>query len=769
MQTLHRDIHSAAPGLPSLKTAPAPMLAQVFAQLRESVVITDADLDGSGPFIVYTNPAFARMSGYTAEEVLGKNPRFMQGPKTTRKTLDRLRAALERGEAFQGEDINYRKDGTEFFIDWYIEPLRDASGRVTHFVAVQNDVTERRLAEAALRARDEQMRMVVSNAPLVLFRLDEKGVFTLSEGKGLEAAGLRPGEVLGRSIFDICAGSPDILGNVRRALAGETIRAEAEFGGAVFETFYTPLRDAAGGCSGVVGVATDVTEFRRSENARAQAEADYRSIFENAVEGIFQTTPEGRYLKANPALARMYGYESPAELVENLTRIDRQLYVQPGRREEFAARLREQGVVAGFESEIFRRDGSTIWISEHAREVRNESGRTLFYEGTVEDITRRKELEAQFLQAQRMESIGMLASGIAHDLNNVLAPILIGSDFLRAKMPDSESRDLVDMLETGAQRGANLVKQILSFARGITGEKTLVQLRHILTEIANMAKQTFPKRITIRNNAGRELWPVMSDTTQLHQVLLNLCVNARDAIADSGMIVISAENLHLREPLRVTTHELAPGHYVVVKITDSGSGIPPAVMGKIFEPFFTTKPIGKGTGLGLSTVIAIVKNHGGGVAVESVPGQGTAFRIFLPAVADSCGADAAAARLPVPQGQGETVLVVDDEGAILDITRETLQSFGYRAVLASGGQEALAIYACGGIDVALIDLMMPGFNGPQAIAAMRGLNPAAKIITVSGHSIEEAQAATPGVDAFLTKPYTVDELLRTLHRVLWAR
>ena len=411
------------------------MMSQVFGLLRESVVITDADIELPGPRIIYTNPAFTKMTGYTAEEVLGKNPRFMQGPKTTRATLDRLRAQLQMGETFQGEDINYRKGGSEFHIDWYIEPLRDTAGRITHFLAVQSDITERKNAEKAL----------------------------------------------------------------------------------------------------------------------AQAEADYRSIFENAVEGIFQTTPEGRYLKANPALARMYGYESPEDLLQNITRIDRQLYVQPGRREEFAARLREHGVIAGFESEIYRRDGTTIWISEHAREVRDENGRAFFYEGTVEDITRRKELEAQFLQAQRMESIGMLASGIAHDLNNVLAPILMGSDFLRAKLPDAESRELVDMLEIGAQRGANLVKQILSFARGITGEKTLVQPRHILDEIASMAKQTFPKRIAIRNSASRDLWPIMSDTTQLHQVLLNLCVNARDAIAENGMILISAENRTLREPLRVNT------------------------------------------------------------------------------------------------------------------------------------------------------------------------------------------------------------------------
>jgi PAS domain S-box-containing protein len=746
------------------------LFERAVQQARESIIITKATLDKPGPEIIYTNPAFTKMTGYTAEEVLGKSPRILQGPKTSRRLLARLKEQLARGEQFQAESINYKKDGTEFFIDYYIDPLRDEHGKVTHFVAIQRDITDRKRAEQSLRAAEEK----------------------------------------------------------------------------------------------------------------------YRSIFENATEGIFQTTADGRFLNANVALARMFGFETPMHLMTHFTDLGKQLYLDKNRRAEFIRTMQERDFVSDFESQVRRQDGAVIWISEQARAVRNDAGTILYYEGMVDDITHRKnaqeqiaeqaalldkaqdailvlnldntirfwnsaatkvygwpeeaimgqpaeklmdkrdtekflqalsitlvrgewtgelrqltrdekeivvesrwslvrndygeaksilvlnsditerkKLEAQFLQAQRMESIGMLAGGIAHDLNNVLSPILMASDFLRHKLPDEESRHVISTLEESAQRGADLVKQVLSFARGIDSERVLVQTRHIMNEIANMAKQTFPKSVHIRREIQSDLWAVLGDSTQLHQVLLNFCVNARDAMPSGGTISITGHNTTLTEPRSQGNLTIDPGDYVTMSVSDTGTGIPDDVLIRIFEPFFTTKEVGKGTGLGLSTVLAIVKSHGGLIEVESTLGKGTTFSVYLPAVVSNVGVELDSAT-SLPIGTGETILLVDDEQAIREITKETLESFNYTVLCAANGDEAIQIFKDKHevISLALVDLMMPHMDGHTTIRHLHEIRADVKVITVSGLSSEETLTSIPGVNAFLPKPFSLGNLLQTLQDVL---
>lgn len=379
-------------------------------------------------------------------------------------------------------------------------------------------------------------------------------------------------------------------------------------------------------------------------------------------------------------------------------------------------------------------------------------------------------LEAQLLRSQRLESIGTLAGGISHDLNNVLTPILSGLQILKRKITDRQSLHLLETIEASAMRGTDIVKQVLSFARGLEGEKILLQPRHLIGELEKIIQETFPKSIRFARYVTRELWTVYGDVTQLHQVLLNLCVNARDAMPNGGILTIRADNIIIDENYVRMNVEAKSGPYVVLTVTDTGMGIPPGIMEKIFEPFFTTKDPGKGTGLGLATVRALVKAHGGFVNVYSELGKGTSFKVYLPATVTGKSHETVKQKNDIVSGAGETVLVVDDESSILEITKESLETYGYNVLTASDGTEAVVQFARqhGDIDVVITDMMMPYMDGPATIRALRKIDPHVRIIATSGLSIDRrvAEAHNLDVQGFVIKPYTAEKLLRMVREVL---
>ncbi|MBD2353551.1 PAS domain S-box protein [Tolypothrix sp. FACHB-123] len=384
------------------------------------------------------------------------------------------------------------------------------------------------------------------------------------------------------------------------------------------------------------------------------------------------------------------------------------------------------------------------------------------------DITQKKQLEKKFLRAQRMESIGTLASGIAHDLNNVLSPILMSVQLLKIKSPDRQVEQMLSIVENNVKRGANLVKQVLSFVRGIEGDRRVIQVKHIIAELQQIIQETFPKTIELTTQLAADLFPVYGDGTQLHQVLINLCLNARDAMPDGGTITIAANNIYIDEIYSQVHFEAQVGHYLVLTITDTGFGIPNELLDKIFEPFFTTKEFGYGTGLGLSTVIGIIKGHGGFINVSSSLGKGTTFKVYLPAV------NTVAIPMPedseMPNGNGEWLLVVDDEAAIREVTKASLESYNYNIISANDGIEAIALYARNQdkIKVVIIDMMMPKMDGATTITTLHSINPELPIIAVSGLATSEQVPIDKTFQhtAFLPKPYTVQELLKTLYLLL---
>jgi two-component system, cell cycle sensor histidine kinase and response regulator CckA len=377
----------------------------------------------------------------------------------------------------------------------------------------------------------------------------------------------------------------------------------------------------------------------------------------------------------------------------------------------------------------------------------------------INDITEKKQLEAQLLRAQRLESLGTLASGIAHDFNNILTPILAASQLLPLKLPDLDERTLgiLKLIEDSTKRGANLIKQILAFARGVEGKRIPLQVKHVLLEVIQVARQTFPKNIELDTNiSATHLWGVSADATQLHQVFMNLCVN------------VSVRNRRVDAAYARMNLEACVGPYVAITVADTGTGIPDDLIERIFDPFFTTKEPGKGTGLGLSTVLGIVKNHDGFVKVNSEIQKGTRFTIYLPAIEAVESPEAENSKLLA--GNQELILIVDDEPFIRQVVQTVLEAHNYRILAASDGIEAIALYAehKDEIGAVLMDMMMPSMDGLTALRTLQKLNSNVRAIATSGliSNSQLPEGTDLGVKAFLPKPYTAQELLDTLQKVL---
>jgi nitrogen-specific signal transduction histidine kinase/ActR/RegA family two-component response regulator len=401
--------------------------------------------------------------------------------------------------------------------------------------------------------------------------------------------------------------------------------------------------------------------------------------------------------------------------------------------------------------------------------VAHESEGTTHFIAIKQDITERRQIEQQLLRAQRMEGIGLLAGGIAHDLNNVLAPILLSVELLRLRKTDPADLRALDVIGAAARRATGVVRQVLTFARGIDGERIPLRPRDLLRELAMMIEETFPRPIEILRDVADDTPMVCGDATQLHQVLLNLAVNARDAMPQGGRLVFSARGEELRTRRPSYMGEIPPGAYVLFSVRDTGEGMSDEVRERIFEPFFTTKPRGKGTGLGLPTVLGIVRSHRGFLQVDSQPGVGSEFRIYLPAMAP----EQAGSNPPIPlvrvEGRGRCVLVCDDEVAVREVAGVVLKQAGFRVIEASHGREALEVFTNRGdeVDAVLMDLMMPLMTGDRAAVEMLRARPALPLVLMSGLMDQETvHTALKSIGdqppALLRKPFTAQDLLTAL-------
>lgn len=522
---------------------------------------------------------------------------------------------------------------------------------------------------------------------------------------------------------------------------------------------------------GYVGTITDITEAKHREAESKQAEQKIREqadLLNITSEAIFVRDLSNHIIFWNQGAQRLYGWTASEILGQHISMLFYQKSMTQA--DEIFQAVIEQGEWQG-ELRRINKVGEEITVATRCNLVRDESGQPRSILTVDTNITETKRMEAQFLRVQRLESLGTMASGIAHDFNNLLTPILAITQLLPLKLPhlDEKNQNLLKIVEDNVKRGADLVKQIMVFARGGEGKRVPLQISPLLSEIVQMARHTFPKDIDIQANPPTvNLWTVFADATQLHQVLMNLAVNARDAMPNGGILRFSAENIILDETFARMNLEANPGSYVVITVMDTGSGIPAELLERIFDPFLTTKEVGKGTGLGLSTTLGIVKKHEGFVKVYSQVGHGSQFKVYLPTMSSEVTRKAEEPMLL--SGRNELILIVEDEPSIQQVTQTSLEICNYRTLTASDGIEAISLYTehMHEISLVLMDMMMPLMDGASAIRILQSLNPRVKVIAMSGLSTNSqvTESTGSGVEAFLPKPYTVKELLHTLRRVL---
>jgi hypothetical protein len=984
------------------------------------------DIDSLG--ILAVNHAAISTYGYSREEFLAGTLRNFHLPEDM--PVVEKAVASEAGSSRYGIESRHRKKNGEVInVAVYSRPTIFDNKKAR--IALAIDLTERAAAESKVRESETNLALAqrVAGMGSWEYRPDKKNKnerFRWSQ---------ETYRLFGRTPEDFRPSLRAFLAAVHpedRAYAAIRLRAFAASNGSLHADFRIIRPDGSerivhaaaekirmpqnGELVKIIGTVLDITQLRAVEKQLREAEQKYRAIFENASEGIFQSTPGGRFLAINPAAARIFGFASPEEMIAERSDISRQSYVQPSRRDDFIRAIEERGVVNGFECEVYRKDGTKIWLHENARKVADEKGRTQFYEGTLQDITKRKQIEEalqrqqtelrtlfdlipamvwfkdtqnrilrvnhaaaqasgqsieeiegksapaiyprdfaqfviddaaviesgvprlgatekivradgreiwiqmdkvpyrdkegnvigivvlaqdvterkaasermaeqaalldqahdailvrdleghilfwsrgaerlygytreealgrknpdllygsdsadyergnavtmqkgewigelrqlvkdghavtveahwtlthddegkpksilainnditeqkkfqeQFFRAQRLESIGTLASGVAHDLNNILSPIMMATSVLREKIDPGERDKFLDIVEGSARRGAEIIKQVLTFARGADGDRVLLQPIYLLEEVSKIASQTFPKSIAFRTSYDETVQSIEADPTQLHQVLLNLCINARDAMPNGGQLRLSAENFEVTDNYARMTPGATPGPHVMIEVTDNGNGIPENILPKIFDPFFTTKGIGKGTGLGLSTVAGIVKSHGGFINVTSEPGR-TNFKVFLPSKKSAGGYNSIQPDKMIPLGQGQTILIVDDEEIIRQVAQMILESNGYQVLVAEDGPSALALLAQRMSDIAAVitDLAMPAMDGVMLVRTMRRIAPGLKVIISTGrdHDPQGAEMIALDIDGYLTKPYTTRSLLLKLSHVL---
>jgi len=732
-----------------------------FRELAESMplMVWSADIEGR---IDFHSGLVEEFTGLSERELHGEGWLDAVHPDDRDETAAAWLRSVQTGEPYSVEFRLRRRDGAW---RWHLTRGRRISledGRPDRWYGTSTNIHEQiRLREEAQRAA-EKLRTTLESITDAFYLLDNEWRFAFLNEQGERLLERRRDELLGRLVWNEF---PETVGSV---LEREYRQARQTGETADFTFFYPPLQRwfAVKAYPSVEGLAVyfrDVSEeVETNRRLREQAE-----LLDRAQDAILVLDRDGNVTFWNAGAERIYGWPQDEVLGRSFRSL---LHDGFDAVDEALTQVSTGGEWSG-ELEQRRRDGSMIAVEGRWSLVRDEDGDSYRILAIHTDVTERKRLLAQFLRAQRMESIGTLAGGIAHDLNNVLAPILLSIEMLKMDAEDPDIRETLTTIERSAQRGADMVKQVLGFARGFDRKERVVDIRRVVSDLERVIRDTFPRSIDIQMECPADLWPVIADPTQLHQVLMNLAVNARDALPQGGKLRMTLANVTLDEHYATMSGQASPGPHVRISVVDTGVGMSNEIMDRIFDPFFTTKEVGKGTGLGLSTVAAIVRAHGGFVNVYSEPGNGTTFRLYFPAREES-GVDGEAERLGAEllRGQGEVILVVDDESSVREITKQTLQTFGYRVVTARDGADAVAIYAQRGdeIDLVLTDMVMPIMDGPATIRALKRMDPAVRIIAASGLGTNGgvARAVESGIRHFLPKPYTADTLLEAIHRVL---
>lgn len=738
-----------------------------------AVGIDTLDRDGR---IVQVNPALCNMLGYTEDELKQLTFTEITHPddrEISTKYLESLMSGKK--DSYKLEKRYLRKDGKILWGDLSTSSVKNANGHHLGTVGVIADITERKRVEEALRERERVLDTLINNLPGFVYRCANDRDWTM--------------EYISNGCLGVTGYAPDDFINNKNLTYNDIVHPdyreplwqkwqELLINKEVFEEEYPiivkngALRWVWERGQGVFsedgrllfleGFITDITKLKISEKALKISEAKYRQLADVAFEGII-FHDEGVLLQANNQFFEMFGYQ-PDELIgTHIT--EKTLTPESAKtvRAQIAARSTESYLATGL-----KKDGTTFPLEIRARtwEIEGKEIRAT----AISDISRLKDLEAQLLQAQKMEAIGHLAGGIAHDFNNLLQTVMGYSELLMVerKSRKQEVENLQKIYDAG-KRGSDLVKNLLMFSRKVQPEFRQIDLNQEIVLVLKLLSHTIPKTIKTVLRLSGELATIPADPSQIGQVLMNLCVNARDAMPNGGVISIETSDVELDEEYCRDHHEIKPGRYVLLTVSDTGQGMDSETQSHLFEPFFTTKEVGKGTGLGLATVYGIVKQHKGHITCYSEPEHGTTFRIYFPVIPYLQDFVVPDSEMNIPGGV-ETILMVDDEDTVRELCREILGNFGYKAITAQNGKEALEIYQrqSAKISLVILDLIMPEMDGGQCMKEILRIDPHAKILIASGHLGNEPDTRKlfTGAKDFLNKPYDMSQLLHCVRRIL---
>ena len=732
--------------------------------------------------VSFWNPAAERMFGYTASETLGKNVHELLAP---REFADAYYAGVDGfAETGQGAAVGrilpltaVRRNGEIFPIELSLSSFR-MDGR-WHAVGAARDITERKKAEDALRESEQRYRRLFEDAPLIyVMTRHEHGVPVIHDCNGLflSSLGYLREEVQGKPLADFYSteSRAELLerGGYARALAGEFFIGERELltrGGTFIPTIlYTATElDPAGQVIGARGMFVDITERKKAEEALRRSERLYRSVIENIEDVFYRSDAEGRLLMASPSGAILFGYDSVDEMIGLPLE---SLWVNPDESQRLLDIVKEQAKVTDFEGLLRKKDGSAFAASLSTHFYRDEDGTVLGTEGIIRDISERRRIEAQLLRSQKMEAMGTLAGGVAHEINNLLQVVLGHADMLLVKGGmDATSGRSLEAIRSAARNGSDLVNRILTFSRKAESKMRPLNLSDEVRRIEEMLRRTIPRMISLEMSLEENLPMISADPSQIGQILLNLAINARDAMPEGGRLVFETGNATIREGYYRTHPEVKPGKYVLLAVSDTGQGMDEGVSDHIFEPFFTTKQPGQGSGLGLSIVFGVVKSHGGHITCYSEVGVGSTFKILFPVLAEGLQPDPATT-IEMPGGGTETLLLVDDEDGVRTLGAEMLEMAGYTVLTSANGREALEVYRNKreSISLVILDLIMPEMSGRHCLEQLLRMNPTAKVLVASGYAANGPAKETreSGATGFVSKPFDMKEILLAIRKCL---
>jgi two-component system cell cycle sensor histidine kinase/response regulator CckA len=743
------------------------LLAAAVDVSGDGMMIADLGRENSQLSIVYANPAFERLTGYSTDEAVGRSPSILPDDEAGPAALDTVRSAMRSKTMVRVEVPSRRKDGGRLWTEWLVVPVNDETGQHTHSVVVLRDTTERRRVEQAIRESEERFRGLFEQAADAIFVIEGVGRIVDVNRRACHWLGYSRSELLSMRMSDLDAGE-----RVQELSPGDTLTSETRYRRKDGAPLPVEVRFAVLELAGrklKLALVRDLTRRRQAEQKLKEREELLRNIITHIPCGVFWKDRNLAYLGCNEQVARDLGLAAPQDLV-GLTDFDWEVTQDEARfYQECDRQVIESGkAILNIEETQTRRDGTRLTLLTSKVPLRDASGAVVGVLGVYQDITSRKRLEEQLRQAQKLDAVGRLAGGIAHDFNNILTVIRGNSELIRDVLEDAGKIGLVDEVCLAADRAAGLVRQLLTFSRRQSVCPEVVDLNGIVSGLTGMMRRLLGERIAIETRLASAPVTTRADYRHLEQVVVNLAVNARDAMPEGGTLTIGTQIVDVNdaggEPRRMSRFW----------VSDTGMGMNEEVKARIFEPFFTTKGPDKGTGLGLATVFGIVEQAGGRIDVDSSPGVGTTFRIDFP-WCDSLPSMGMATPLPQLRtlsgsSNSGTVLLVEDEESVRKLARMALESTGYTVVDAPDADSALRLLeGMPRIDLLVTDLTMPGSDGWELACQIRASHPDLAVVVMSGYVSDLNWLEGQRNAVFLSKPFAPVELIRAANRVVSQR